>query len=391
MNYRTLWIPKLWVVVGLVTLLLASAGAAQAASSVHASPASCTWKLVSSPSPGTYSNYLAGVAATSTTDVWAVGNNQSNGVVSTLTEHWNGTQWSVVASPSPPSEAQFNAVAHIPGTHQFWAVGQYFDTYWHTLIVKWDGTQWTLVPSPNVAQHFNFLSGVTAISRNDAWAVGSYYDGNTTTTLTEHWNGSQWSIVPSANPGSFYNNLAAVAAVSSTDVWAVGEYENSSGEPTLTEHWNGKSWSVVASPTPGSGANLTAITRVPGTNQLWAVGFYFPASGGGQPSLIEQWNGSSWSVVASPNPGAGFNDLYGVAAVGPNNVWAVGQYSPGEVPIIALVEHWNGSDWSQVSVPSPDAEDSLYGVTRIPHTNKLWAVGVASSQINGTLTESYCQ
>jgi hypothetical protein len=389
-NYRkTIRIPALLLLTAMVALLLASTGVTRAASSAQLSPSSCAWKLVSSPSPGTDSNYLAGTAAVSATDVWAVGNYQSKGIVKTLTEHWNGSAWKAVSSPNPSPEAQLNAVSRVPGTKQLWAVGEYFSTYWHTLILKWDGASWHRVASPNVGQHFNFLSGVTAISANDIWAVGSYYDGNTTTTLSEHWNGTKWSIVASANPGSFYNNLLAVAAVSSTNVWAVGNYENGSGEPTLTEHWNGTSWSVVTNPTPGTGGALNAITSVPGTNQLWAVGYYF-ANTGAQPTLVEHWNGTSWSVVSSPNPGASFDYLQGVTALSANNVWAVGDYSPGEVPIIALAEHWNGATWSVISAPSPDPGDSLYSVTNVPHTSKLWAVGVASSQLNGTLTETYC-
>ena len=368
-------------------LLLLSTGATQETLSAQASPASssCTWKLVSSPNPGTYSNFLAGVAAASPQDVWAVGNSQSNGVVQTLTEHWHANTWSVVPSPSPPSEAQLNGVAYIPGTHEFWAVGEYFSTYWHTLILKWDDSKWTIVPSPNVGQAFNFLSAVTAISKQDAWAVGSVYDGTTTSTLTEHWNGKQWSIVPGANTGTFFGNLVAVAAVSSTNVWAVG----STTTGTLTEQWNGKNWSIVPSPTPGTGGSLTAVTSVPGSKRLWAAGYYFPPSGG-QSTLIEEWNGKSWLVVSSPNPGTGFNVLQGVTATAANNAWAVGAYSPGEIPIIALVEHWNGSSWSVVSVPSPDVDDDLFGVTRIPSTHKLWTVGMASHQINDTLTE-VCQ
>ncbi len=389
-NYRkTMWIPGLLLVTALVSLLLASSGVTRAASSSQLSPSTCAWKLVSSPSPGTNSNYLAGVAAVSAKDVWAVGNYQSSGIIKTLTQHWNGSAWKVVSSPNPSPEAQLNAVTRVPGTKQLWAVGEYFSTYWHTLVLQWDGAKWQRVPSPNVGQNINFLSGVTAISAHDIWAVGSYYDGSSTITLAEHWNGIRWSIVASANPGSFYNNLLAVAAVSSTDVWAVGNYENGSGEPTLTEHWNGTNWSVVANPTPGTGGALNAITRVPGTNQVWAAGYYFSNSGS-EPALIERWNGTSWKVVSSPNLGASFDYLQGITAVSANNVWAVGIYSDGAVTIIALVEHWNGASWSVVSAPSPDAGDSLYGVTNIPHTSKLWAVGVGGSQINGTLTESYC-
>ena len=120
MNYRRLWMPRLWVVIGLVVLLLLSTGATQGSLSVQASPASssCTWKLVSSPNPGTSSNFLAGVAAATPQDVWAVGNSQSNGIVQTLTEQWHANKWSVVSSPNPSTEAQLNGVASIPGTQE---------------------------------------------------------------------------------------------------------------------------------------------------------------------------------------------------------------------------------------------------------------------------------
>lgn len=34
-----------------------------------------------------------------------------------------------------------------------------------------------------------------------------------------------------------------------------------------------------------------------------------------------------WSVLPSPNPGAQFNELFGVTAVSPSDVWAVGEFS----------------------------------------------------------------
>jgi hypothetical protein len=39
------------------------------------------------------------------------------------------------------------------------------------------------------------------------------------------------------------------AAVSGRDVWSVGTYADSSGPlQTLAEHWNGSYWSIVATP-----------------------------------------------------------------------------------------------------------------------------------------------
>ena len=42
---------------------------------------------------------------------------------------------------------------------------------------------------------------------------------------------------------------------------------------TLIEHWNGTAWSIIASPNVGMGNDiLWAVARVPGTHTTWAVG-----------------------------------------------------------------------------------------------------------------------
>ena len=55
----------------------------------------------------------------------------------------------------------------------------------------------------------------------------------------------------------------------------------------------------------------------------WAVGYYFDATANHYHTLTEHWDGSSWSVVPSPNPGNANNYLYGVAAISRKDVWAV--------------------------------------------------------------------
>ena len=391
-NRKFLLIPCLLPILLLTFFLSSKSIGAQAVQAASAAKTCNPWSVVSSPNPGNDSNTLAGVVAVSTGNVWAVGSTQTNGVVQTLTEHWNGSQWSVVASPGPAGESQLSAVTVVPGTKQLWAVGEYFDTYWHTLTLHWDGSQWVLVPSPNVGTAFNFLTGVTAISKNDVWAVGNVYNGSNTTTLTMHWAGSQWSIVASPNPSSFYNTLNAVSYISKNDVWGVGASNGGSSQTSLIEHWDGTSWSVVASPSPSAGSSgLNAITRVPGTKQLWAAGSYFATPNSSTPlALIEKWDGKQWSVVSSPSPGAGFNVLQGVVALSAKDVWAVGYESPGEIPIVTLVEHWDGTSWSLVSSPNPDNADTFYAVTRVPGTHRLWAVGGSNGQ-GGMLTEAYCQ
>jgi hypothetical protein len=60
---------------------------------------------------------------------------------------------------------------------------------------------------------------------------------------------------------------------------------------------------------------------------------------GNNQTIIEQWNGTSWSIVSSPNPGSGNNILGAVAATSANDVWAVGGFDNGK-GTKTLVEHF---------------------------------------------------
>src|SRR6266568_2507641 len=189
----------------------------------------------------------------------------------------------------------------------------------------------------------------------------------------------QWSVVPSPN-GSSTSNLSAVAAVSANDVWAVGSSGNQrSGAQTLIEHWNGSSWSVVTSPNPGSIYNtLYGVTVISAAN-VWAVGYYVNTTGVTQ-TLIEHWNGTSWSVVKSPSPATGNNELFSVSAASASSIWTVGflTNNTSQTPVDqTLIEHWNGSSWSVVTSPSPGSGGDLRAVAAVSAGN-VWAVGYYS-------------
>ncbi len=161
------------------------------------------------------------------------------------------------------------------------------------LIEHWDGTQWSAVASPTPPNaYMSELYGVTAISASDVWAVGYFVAYPNTFTLIEHWDGTQWSIIANPNPGAYSNTLTSVTAISTNDVWAVGNFaaSASSSNQTLTEHWDGTQWSVIASPSVGSGYNTFNGVSATSTNDVWAAGY-------GLHALVEHWNGTQWSVV----------------------------------------------------------------------------------------------
>ena len=377
---RLKWSMHGWVFAIVLTPLLLTADVARTA------PLTCeTWKVVSSPNPGSGGNYLSGAAAVSTNNVWAVGDyTTSTGIIQTLIEHWNGSSWQLIPSPNVGPHDNYLSGAAAVSTNNVWAMGDYLTSSGtpRTLIEHWNGTSWKVVPSPNGGGG-GALSGVAVVSASDVCAVGS----SSAQTLTEHWNGTSWQVVPSPNVPSTGNLLNSVAVVSAHDVWAVGDYLNADAIPqTLIEQWNGSSWQVVSSPNVGDGGALSGVAVVSASG-VWAVGSNSPQT------VAEHWNGSSWQVVPSPNPSSGGNLLNGVAAVSTNNVWAVGDYLTGSAIARTLIEYWNGSSWKVVPSPNPSSLDNhLTGVARIPGSSNVWAVGDSymSNRSSRTLAEFYC-
>ena len=70
------------------------------------------------------------------------------------------------------------------------------------------------------------------------------------------------------------------------------------------------------------------------------------------PHLTLHWDGVAWSVVASPNPSAVDNELFGVSASSPSDAWAVGYERTDEGIDTTLAMRWDGTSWS--TVPSPN-------------------------------------
>jgi len=341
------------------------------------------WGIVPSPN-GNGESSLGAMAPISAKDVWAVGDLVTS---STLIEHWNGSNWSIISSPSPGGEYDnLSAVAAI-SPNDVWAVG-YYNNYqgFQTLTEHWDGSSWSFVPSPNSSgSNGNYLLGVAAISAGDVWAVGE--DDNAGKALIEHWDGTSWSIVSSPTIG-LYSSLIGITAIATNDVWAVGTYEdNSGGLSPLIEHWDGTSWSVIPSPNPPGSPTLghiylLGVTALSSKN-IWVVGYVTDPGNDPLQTLIEHWNGTKWSIIPSPNLGTRYIELRSVAAMAPNNIWAVGFSEDTSGDYYTLVEHWNGSSWNVTN--SPDSADNpssdLFGITVVRANSRdvAWAVGSSSA------------
>lgn len=168
-----------------------------------------------------------------------------------------------------------------------------------------------------------------------------------------------WQVTGNGMSG----NLAAIVALSANDAWAVGDKPVSQSSPVpVIEHWDGQRWSTVANPTPPDGlGTLQAIAAV-SPNDVWAVGEQYknvsaPSSAPHVQGhvLVEHWNGKHWSLVNAPNPmgdDTATNTLQSIVAFSSSDIWAVGSAtSLAQQQRRSFIEHWDGHTWSIV----PDA------------------------------------
>lgn len=375
------WLPRIGAVI-LFTLILGSIGAksAPAAPLPAQDPtgAGCQpWTLVFPPNPRTH-HYLNAVDAIAPDDIWAVGEyyNENGGTPdTTLAMHWDGTQWTIFTSP-PIGGYLLGVDALSP--NDVWAVGHCPSCAMTSLILHWDGVQWTRIDSPSPPGHVT-LSDVIGFAPNNVWAVGSNDGGHSTVTM--NWDGTAWSIVPSPNGGMFGddNVLTSVAAVTPNDIWAVGYIYPKGGTPrTLTIHWNGSQWSLVSSPNPGNYFRALYGVSALAPNDVWAVGSYSANLGETYLPLFLHWNGTQWLHV----PGPEFPDysvLRAVYAIAPNDVWAVGTNATCNFcSFQTLTMHWDGTSWTRASSPNGFRDDSkLLGVTAAG-PGDMWAVGTTN-------------
>src|SRR5205823_12380814 len=103
-------------------------------------------------------------------------------------------------------------------------------------------------------------------------------------------------------------------------------------------------WATIASPNFESGysaigqqdQNILTSVACASSSECWAVGYSQPTDGFGDRSgavstLTEEWNGSSWVIVSSPNwvnpdNTQDWSYLNGVACNSASDCWAVGHH-----------------------------------------------------------------
>jgi hypothetical protein len=248
---------------------------------------------------------------------------------------------------------------------------------------------WKIVPSPNGAkckmpyplcltpEEGNVLYATGALSSTDVWAVGAepHQSSVLTATLAEHWDGTQWSVVPTP-PIPFYEvQLNSISALRNNEVWAAGFADNVSCQAgvcgqSLVERWNGRSWTKVKTSNPGLADYLYGVAAI-SLSDVWVGGQEWASQSSVFPVLMH-YDGTNWKSYGFSQLQLG--EIAAVFALAPNDVWAVGWYgtvSTGK----GLALHWNGKSWKVVPFPTDNLGVVLLRSVSGSASDDVWAVG----------------
>lgn len=291
-----------------------------------------------------------------------VGSYSTSSEYKTLVETWNGSEWKVQASPTPASFGNFESVS-CPSAGECSAVGS--DGGSKTFAMRWNGSEWSLQTTVNPGAH-TYLKSVSCVSSSFCMAAGFYNEGSEYIPMAQLWNGTEWSLKAPVKPsGTTRSWLYGISCVSSSACWAVGPKEVvPATNETMVQRWNGSSWSLQSSPNPEGGErNLESVSC---TSQTFCMAVGLATNGGYKPFGLK-YNGSSWTLQELAIPAGGTQAWpFAVSCVASRGCQAVGQF-------------WNGT-----STIRPFAEDTWRAAAPTVTTTAATSVGEKTATINGT-------
>jgi len=125
-------------------------------------------------------------------------------------------------------------------------------------------------------------------------------------------------------------------------------------------------------PNPQPSATLFATTAL-SSSDAWAVGTDNDAPQN-QRAVVEHWTGSAWKVITLPSQPGSFAVLEDVSMSSSSDGWAVGSSVAQDSSTRTLTYHWDGVQWTLVPSPNVGKIDRLLGVLSLSPSD-VWAVG----------------
>ena len=357
------------------------------------------WTLQASPNPaGSDNTMLASVSCMSAVTCMAVGYSSGKHGLLTLAELLRKTTWTIEKTPDAAKDNYLTGVS-CSGPAWCTAVGTSFtpDAVQAPLVEAWNGKTWLIQSTPSAGP--NTTAGLESVSCNrpdSCTAVGAFSKSGPNAEerpLAEHWNGSKWTIQATPNPhaenGSQLDGVSCTATDACT---AGGNYAFADIDQSIFAlRWDGTQWSMQKQPNPeGQGDNTDSSVSCANAVACASVGTWVNGADA-VAMLAESWDGTTWVRDRTQNPaGAKSTVLNGVACASVSRCMAVGGWTKySSIPAYSLSESWNGSVWTLQATPNPSGSmiSTLHGVA-CASANDCVAVG---SYWNGSITQTLAE
>jgi hypothetical protein len=323
-----------------------------------ASAAASTWTFQTAPA-APYNGYnQMGTVSCGTSSYCIATFSAVGGGIDTV-DTWNGTTWSQVTLPDGAGYVGAGAVSCFSATACTVAGTIPFSND-SPAVAQWNGTSWTGVALPDPDDVMGALDGISCPTATACVAVGGGFG-------TESWSDGAWTETTAQAPaGAEIGWLKSVSCASPDACVAVGYYLDTSDGPAIpvAESWNGSTWTIQTTPAL-TNTQLRGVSCASATN-CSAVGADYGSS---ESSPVEpvalHWNGSTWTQETVPlSKSAASAFLDGVSCATTRGCTAVGQYNAGpKNTSLALAEVWNGSRWMAQATAPPAGNKSLVDVS----------------------------
>jgi hypothetical protein len=209
------------------------------------------------------------------------------------------------------------------------------------------GCEWTTQSTVSPERTELQLKDVSCVTAATCMAVG--YDSYAEKTFAEAWNGSEWKVIRSSLGGT----SPTVSCAGLTSCLVVGAGGGTQGTWQLFQLGEGNAWnSTFYAFDPPSGATAWALKDISCSSEsaCTAVGYSYSSETGKYKTLVERFNGTSWSIQASAEPGEGSAQLAMTSVSCPVSAFCMATGKAGGKP---FAESWNGTQWSASSVSGP--------------------------------------
>ncbi|WIG60683.1 MAG: hypothetical protein OJF49_003431 [Ktedonobacterales bacterium] len=279
--------------------------------------------------------------------------------------------------PDPGNNITLNGMAMV-APDDGWAIGtitHYGPVYGETVLLHLVQGQWQRDPLaiPDVK-----LDSIAMVSPTEGWAAGSISEQNRLDLFLLHYSGGRWTRVDlsAVTPEATQIEDAfpvKVVMVSPGNGWLMANTtilrdpkNPASRETSLLLRYHQGAWSVILQPPVTSTTSFWDMdSRTP--DDVWLVGTDYQRL----TPVIARYAFGQWSVTTQTASG----QLESIAMLSATEGWATGEAYPGPNGSESQLEHYDGTNWSQVSLPAAFAAVTLTHVFADAQGN-VWIAGV---------------